>query len=817
DGEKEANHSSLCVLAMKAWLSLGRYGGTEKDLKGRCNISTRVAIRVVQRVVGDCVNGEGSRVRVKLVSEFLSNSNIVALFIFSQEQQFINLICAPLAYCLVFDVLLMIETSRQHGFKDGNECPELSKLASDYVRNSKGFNDELYVYFSNEKDVESVCANLVKELERCILGYFAFHWCQASLMINQVAKKNAHKSKTLSTDIEGWEKGVARTNVFGVPLEVTVLRQDSTKPVPFILVKFAVFLVLSVYDAHNEVACLMLESMTLELYRQFETYSPYEMLQELKSMFEKQDGVERLTYPETTDKRWSRQHCTEGGHCKRNCPAYLAELIKKKKQVGTSSSLDIFVIELFSFPTKSWVATPSDGINEIDMLNLLPNVNSNASYFITFTDDYSHYGYVYLLKHKHEVFETFKVFKYEVENQLGKTLKVLRSDRGDKYISQEFKDYLKACGIFQQFTPSYTPQHNGVSERRNRLIQRIINMVPTKKVDKTPYELCILSLDRSVGGAGEHEEIHVVIHTSKITSEIPMEVEVLTPHEKEAPVVGSVKRTHRDPDYYVINIWLDAMNVEMQSMKDNQVWRLVDLPLNAKVYTQLYGVDYEETFPHVADIKAIRILIAIAAFYDYEIWQMDVKNALNGYLDKNIYMVQPKGFVDPNHPRKVCKLQRSIYGFKQASRSWNKRFDEEHKRFEEAAFILRIKIYRDRSKRLIGLSQSDYMDKILRRFKMDAAKRGYILMQERLDLNKIQGASTPGEVKRMQNVPYASDVGSIINLEAELRVDCYCNAGFETDRDEIKSQTRYVFILNGRRSRLEKLQTKYYCNVCYIS
>ncbi|GKD87998.1 hypothetical protein Tco_1359152, partial [Tanacetum coccineum] len=54
-----------------------------------------------------------------------------------------------------------------------------------------------------------------------------------------VAKKNAHRSKTLSTDIEGWEKGVASTDVFGVPLEVTVLHQDSTKPVPFILVKCA--------------------------------------------------------------------------------------------------------------------------------------------------------------------------------------------------------------------------------------------------------------------------------------------------------------------------------------------------------------------------------------------------------------------------------------------------------------------------------------------------------------------------------------------------------------------------------------------------
>ncbi|GJR22634.1 hypothetical protein Tco_0971161 [Tanacetum coccineum] len=67
DGEKWEKHSSLCMLAMKAWLCLGRYGGTQKNLKGRCNISTRAAIRVVQRVVDDCVNGEGSRVSVKLV------------------------------------------------------------------------------------------------------------------------------------------------------------------------------------------------------------------------------------------------------------------------------------------------------------------------------------------------------------------------------------------------------------------------------------------------------------------------------------------------------------------------------------------------------------------------------------------------------------------------------------------------------------------------------------------------------------------------------------------------------------------------------
>ena len=69
-------------------------------------------------------------------------------------------------------------------------------------------------------------------------------------------------------------------------------------------------------------------------------------------------------------------------------------------------------------------------------------------------------------------------------------------------------------------------------------------------------------------------------------------------------------------------------------------------------------------------------MLAIAAFYDYEIWQMDVKTAfLNGFLEEELYMIQPEGFVDPKGANKVCKLQRSIYGLVQASRSWNKRFD----------------------------------------------------------------------------------------------------------------------------------------------
>ena len=102
----------------------------------------------------------------------------------------------------------------------------------------------------------------------------------------------------------------------------------------------------------------------------------------------------------------------------------------------------------------------------------------------------------------------------------------------------------------------------------------------------------------------------------------------------------------------------------------------------AKGFKQIYGVDYDETFSPVAMLKSVRILLAIAAYFDYEIWQMDVKTTfLNGNLTDDVYMTQPEGFIDPKNVGKICKLQKSIYGLKQASRSWNLHFDEVVKAF----------------------------------------------------------------------------------------------------------------------------------------
>ncbi|GKD16048.1 retrotransposon protein, putative, ty1-copia subclass, partial [Tanacetum coccineum] len=198
--------------------------------------------------------------------------------------------------------------------------------------------------------------------------------------------------------------------------------------------------------------------------------------------------------------------------------------------------------------------------------------------------------------------------------------------------------------------------------------------------------------------------------------------------------------------------------------------------LVAKGYTQTYVVNYREIFSSVTDIRVIRILLAITAFYDYEIWQIEVKTAfLNGYRSEDVYMLQPEGSVDLKHPNKnpdeLCvylKASGSNVAFLilyvddillmgnnvtmlQEIKSWlYKCFSM--KDLGEAAYILGIKIICNRSKRLIALSHSAYLEKILKIFWMENSKKGYTLMIEKPDYRKSQGAKTPSKEQRMQKL-----------------------------------------------------------------
>nr|GEU59052.1 hypothetical protein [Tanacetum cinerariifolium] len=240
----------------------------------------------------------------------------------------------------------------------------------------------------------------------------------------------------------------------------------------------------------------------------------------------------------------------------------------------------------------------------------------------------------------------------------------------------------------------------------------------------------------------------------KNNSEITTEVEAFKLPQEEVVPVRRSERTHRAPERLCLNVEVEEHSLRDLNESINYKAALLDLESNKWLDAMN------------AKIQSIKI-IKFDAWLIFLIMKMDVKTAfLHGYLDEDIYMVQPECFIDPKHRLFMDLRKHQEAGIRDLMRK--------SKNLREVAFILGIKIYRDRLKRLIRLSQSAYMDKFLKRFKMDNSKRGNILMQERLDLNKTQGASTLEEAKHMQNVPYALAVGSIMYAVRCTRPDVVC-------------------------------------------
>ncbi|GJY85514.1 retrovirus-related pol polyprotein from transposon TNT 1-94 [Tanacetum coccineum] len=111
--------------------------------------------------------------------------------------------------------------------------------------------------------------------------------------------------------------------------------------------------------------------------------------------------------------------------------------------------------------------------------------------------------------------------------------------------------------------------------------------------------------------------------------------------------------------------WIEEMHDELHQFDRLQA-RLV-----AKGYAQEEGIDFEESFAPVARLKAVQIFVAYAAHKSFPIYQMDVKTTfLNGPLKEEVYVAQPDGFVDPDHPKKIYRLRKALYGLKQTPRAW---------------------------------------------------------------------------------------------------------------------------------------------------
>ena len=152
--------------------------------------------------------------------------------------------------------------------------------------------------------------------------------------------------------------------------------------------------------------------------------------------------------------------------------------------------------------------------------------------------------------------------------------------------------------------------------------------------------------------------------------------------------------------------WIEACQYEMDTLAHLKVWHLEPLPegrmavkskwvkkkvdghfcacLVAKGFTQIEGVDFDETFSPVTRFELLQLLLLLATLENWEIHQMDIKLVfLHGNLDEEIYMEQPQGFVIAGSEHLVCQLQKALYGLKQASQAWNLQF---HGVLEELGF-----------------------------------------------------------------------------------------------------------------------------------
>ncbi|KAL0329306.1 UNVERIFIED_CONTAM: Retrovirus-related Pol polyprotein from transposon TNT 1-94 [Sesamum radiatum] len=361
----------------------------------------------------------------------------------------------------------------------------------------------------------------------------------------------------------------------------------------------------------------------------------------------------------------------------------------------------------------------ANGLLDLIYTDVCGPLNTQArggfSYFITFTDDHSRYGYVYLMRYKSEACVRFKEFRLEVENQTGRKIETPRSDRGESYALETAARLLNIEPSKTVAQTSYQIWHGKPASYKYLRVWGSLAYVKRLVGDKldSRSSLCrFIGYPKETAGYYFYDPTEQKVFVSRnavfLERGFPTDTrrdELLLEESSEAPqsnvgtsfapdvstdnvpilrrsarvpqpparygFLGVTGRLDNDPKTYreaMSDIdsgkWLEAMKSEMDSMSSNQAWTLVDRPkgirpvgckwvykrkigadgevttfkarLVAKGYTQRPGVDFEETFSPVAMAKSIRIMLAIAAWYDYEIWQMDVKTAFLN--EEEIYM-----------------------------------------------------------------------------------------------------------------------------------------------------------------------------------
>nr|GEV27930.1 hypothetical protein [Tanacetum cinerariifolium] len=306
------------------------------------------------------------------------------------------------------------------------------------------------------------------------------------------------------------------------------------------------------------------------------------------------------------------------------------------------------------------------------------------------------------------------------------------------------------------------------------------------------------------------------VHTNQLRSDGDMCMYALSVSSME---LKNVKEAMTDP------AWIDSMQEELLQFKRLDVWVLVPAPDNIspltlkwlfknkhdeeqtviqnksrlvmRGYRQEEGINFKESFAPVARMEAIRIFLAYAAHKSFLVFQMDVKTAfLHGSLKEYVYVCQPEGFIDANHPSHVYKLKKAIYGLKQAPRPWYdvlSTFLLQNHFFKGTIYpTLFIRHFHDD----ILVIQSKYMLEILKKYGMESCDPVGTPMESKDKLDLDQNG-TPVDATK-----YHSMIGALMYLTSSrpdiVHVTCLCaRYQAKTTKKHLKEVKRIFRYLKG--------------------
>ncbi|KAG7557004.1 Zinc finger CCHC-type [Arabidopsis suecica] len=324
---------------------------------------------------------------------------------------------------------------------------------------------------------------------------------------------------------------------------------------------------------------------------------------------------------------------------------------------------------------------------------ITPSTVAGNKYVFVLIDDYSRYMWTVLLKEKSEAFEKFKRFKAVVEQETGEKIQTFRTDRGGTkpgskayrlYDPKNRKAVVSRDVIFDE-TKGWNWNKNDTENDNTgelRIEFRIFGnhgILETEHIKETEIPETVEtntgieeseSTEHETGGESSENE-------SNDDSENQNQVAAGRKVTKSGRVVTKPKYLQ---DYVLMSEvegerLLMALNDEpwdfSEARESKECISKHKARLVAKGYVQRHGIDFEDVFALVARIETIRLLLSLAASSGWEIHHLDVKTAfLQGELKETVYVMQSEGFVVEGHENKVYKLNKALYGLRQAPRAW---------------------------------------------------------------------------------------------------------------------------------------------------